>query len=369
MSSVIWRCDLVPQYEAYSEEIDAAIKSVLGSGRYVLAENVAAFEAEFAAYVGSPHAVGVNSGTDALILALVAAGVGPGDEVITTPFTAIPTYSAIRHTGASPIFADIDPETMLMDLGAVERALTPRTRAVVAVHLFGNALDVEALRLVVGPGVFILEDCAQSHGAAVRGRRTGTLGDAAAFSFYPTKNLGAYGDGGLVTTGDAGLADDVRRRRMYGMTSKDAFMFDGINSRLDELQAAILRVKLRHLDAMNARRRELAAVYAALLPAEVRPQAVRAGVESVCHVYAALCEDRRDDLVVALGEDGIQTNVYYPMPLCRQEAYRRAFNDAPPVPVTEVICARVIALPLYPEMPEATAELVARAITRFYRGS
>jgi dTDP-4-amino-4,6-dideoxygalactose transaminase len=369
MKPRIWRCDLVPQYEAYREEIDAAIRGVLGTGRYVLAENVAAFEAEFAAYLGARHGVGVNSGTDALILALGSAGVGPGAEVITTPFTAIPTYSAIRHTGATPIFADIDPGTMLMDLAAVERALTPRTRAVVAVHLFGNAVDVEALRRIVGPEVFILEDCAQSHGAAVRGRRTGTLGDAGAFSFYPTKNLGGYGDGGLVTTESAALADDVRRKRMYGMISKDAFVVDGVNSRLDELQAAILRVKLRHLDAMNARRRALAALYAQLLPAEhLRPQVVHPDVEPVHHVYAALCRDRRDELVAALERDGIQTNVYYPMPLPRQEAYRRVFSDTPSVPEAEGVCARVIALPLYPEMADAVVEEVAGAITRFYRG-
>jgi len=370
MTPKIWRCDLVPQYEAYRQEIDAAIGAVLRSGRYVLAENVAAFEAEFAAYVGSPHGVGVNSGTDALILALECAGVGQDAEVITTPFTAIPTYSAIRRAGARPVFADIDRETMLMDLDAVARALTPRTRAVVAVHLFGNAVDVEALRRVVGPDVFILEDCAQSHGATVRGRMTGALGDAGAFSFYPTKNLGAYGDGGLVTTPSAALASAVARRRMYGMVDKDTFVTDGTNSRLDELQAAILRVKLGHLDAMNARRRALAARYAERLPAEhVRLQAVRPDVVPVYHVLSALCDARRDELVLALEREGIQSNVYYPMPLPRQEAYRRAFTDTPAVPAAEEVSRRVIALPLYPEMDEAVVDRVAEAITRFYRGA
>ncbi|MFO0760802.1 MAG: DegT/DnrJ/EryC1/StrS family aminotransferase [Byssovorax sp.] len=365
--TTIWRCDLVPQYEAYREEIDAAIRGVLASGRYVLAENVAAFEAEMAAYVGAAHGVGLNSGTDALIFALVAAGVGPGDEVVTTPFTAIPTYSAIRHVGAIPVFADIDPDTMLMDLGEVERVITPRTRAVVAVHLFGNAVDIEALRRIAGPGVFILEDCAQAHGAAVRGRRAGSLGDAAAFSFYPTKNLGGYGDGGMVTTNDAAMAESIKKRRMYGMINKDFFDRDGINSRLDELQAAILRVKLRHLDAMNAARRALAARYAELLPAELlRPQAVRPGVEAVHHVYAATCRDRRDELLASLEQQGIQANVYYPLPLPRQEAYRRAFSDHPAVPRAEALCQRVIALPFYPEMPEAIVETVASAIRRFY---
>lgn len=367
MKPDIRRCDLVPQYEAYRAELDLAIQQVLGSGRYVLAANVAAFEAEFAAYVDVPYGVGVNSGTDALILAMDAFGVGEGDEVITTPFTAIPTYSAIRHTRATPVFADIDPETMLMDLGAVERALTPRTRAVVAVHLFGNALDIEALRRIVGPSVFILEDCAQSHGAAVRGRRTGGLGDAGAFSFYPTKNLGGYGDGGMVTTRDEALAQAVRRRRMYGMLNKDTFATDGINSRLDELQAAILRVKLRHLDAMNARRRELAALYAGLLPSEhLRMQVVRPGVEPVHHVNAVLCRTSRDELVSFLAQEGIETNVYYPLPIPHQEGYRRAFASVPAVPAAEDVSRRVMALPMFPEMPAAVVERVASAVQRFY---
>jgi dTDP-4-amino-4,6-dideoxygalactose transaminase len=365
--TTIWRCDMVPQYEAHAAEIDEAIRGVLRSGRYVLGENVTAFEREFAEYLGAPFAIGVNSGTDALLLALGSFGVGPGDEVITTPFTAIPTYSAIRHTRATPVFADIDPETFLMDLGAVERALTPKTRAVVAVHLFGNAIDVEALRAIVGPDVFILEDCAQSHGATVRGKKAGTLGDAAAFSFYPTKNLGGYGDGGMVTTHRKEIADGVRLRRMYGMISKDEFIVDGINSRLDELQAAVLRVKLRYLDGMNAARRALAARYAALLPPQVTPPVIRPGIEHVHHVYVALC-DRRDELVASLDGQGIQTNVYYPMPLTRQEAYRRAFPVAPPVPAAEHVCSRVIALPMYPEMPASTVELVAAAMGRFYAG-
>lgn len=365
--TMIRRCDMVPQYEAHAAEIDAAIHGVLRSGRYVLGENVEAFEHEFSTYLGSPFGVGVNSGTDALLLALSAFGIKPGDEVITTPFTAIPTYSAIRHTRATPVFADIDPRTFLMDLGAVERALTPRTRAVVAVHLFGNAIDVEALRTIVGPDVYILEDCAQSHGAMVRGKRAGSLGDAAAFSFYPTKNLGGYGDGGMVTTHRKEIADSVRLRRMYGMITKDEFIVDGINSRLDELQAAILRVKLRHLDAMNAARCARAALYAARLPEEVQPQSIQPGIDPVHHVYAALCADRRDELLASLDEQGIQTNVYYPMPLTRQEAYRRAFpGSTPAVPAADDVSARIIALPMYPELSESAIEHVAAAICRFY---
>lgn len=368
MAEMIWRCDLVPQYEAYQDEINQAIERVLMSGRYVLGENVAAFEREFAAYIGCQYGIGVNSGTDALMLALSCFDLQPGDEVITTPFTAIPTYSAIRHIGAKPVFVDIDPETFLLDLKQLKQALTPRTKAVVPVHLFGNAVDIERLREIVGPHIFILEDCAQSHGASVRGRKTGALGDISAFSFYPTKNLGAYGDGGIILTDNEDFAKRVRLRRMYGMINKDEFVMDGINSRLDELQAAILRVKLTHLDEMNARRMELAALYADLLNEKhIRPQAVQPGIQSVYHVYSALCVGKRDALVAFLEERNIQTNVYYPMPLNRQKGFLAASEPSPSMPVTEDVSRRVIALPFYPEIPEETIRLVASCIDQFYQ--
>jgi dTDP-4-amino-4,6-dideoxygalactose transaminase len=365
----IWRCDLVPQYRAHRTEIDAAIREVLESGRYVLAEQVAAFEREFSAYIGTAHGIGVNSGTDALILALLELGVRPGDEVLTTPFTAIPTYAAIHHVGAVPVFVDIEPDTFLMDLTRVEAALTSRTRGVVPVHLFGNAVDIEALRALVGPDRFILEDCAQAHGAEVRGRKVGSLGDAGAFSFYPTKNLGGYGDGGLVTTNDPDFAARLRRRRMYGMVSKDEFVSEGINTRLDELQSAILRVKLRHLDDANSRRRALAQAYAASLPAgHVVPQAVRDGVQSVVHVYAARVSGRRDALLQWLEARDIQANVYYPLPLYRQPGFQSTAGGRPhpALPVVEDVARRIIALPFYPELPEETLAAVADAVTRFF---
>ena len=298
MEDMIWRCDLVPQYKEYQREIHEAMEGVLLSGRYILAENVQAFEREFSEYIGSKYGIGVNSGTDALILALGCFDLKPGDEVILPPFTAIPTYSAVRHSGATSVFVDIDPHTFLMDLDRVKNALTSRTKAIVPVHLFGNAVDIERLRDIVGPDVFILEDCAQSHGAAVRGKKTGVLGDISAFSFYPTKNLGAYGDGGIILTDNKDFAETIRLRRMYGMINKDEFIIDGINSRLDELQAAILRVKLKHLNAMNARRAELAALYASLLdPEYIQPQKVQDGITAVHHVYSVLCRDRRDELI------------------------------------------------------------------------
>lgn len=364
---MIWRCDLVPQYQAYKEEIDRAVLGVLASGRYTLGQEVAAFEREFAAYLGCRRGVGVNSGTDALMLALWCLRLRPGDEVITTPFTAIPTYAAIKHVGARPVFVDVEEDTFLIDLEQVAAALTSRTRAVVPVHLFGNAVDVERLRGIVGPGVAILEDAAQAHGATVRGRKVGGLGDLGAFSFYPTKNLGGYGDGGMVMTDSDELAETLRRRRMYGMVNKDECVEDGINSRLDELQAAILRVKLRYLEAMNRRRQELDVLYRQQLPPQVRPQAVRPGTESVYHVYSVLCDGRRDELVAALEREQIQTNVYYPMPLPRQVAYRVAFGEHPPLPIAEEVCRQVLALPFYPEMSAEVVTLVTDRIADFYR--
>lgn len=364
---MIWRCDLVPQYEAYQNEINEAIQRVLRSGRYVLGENVAAFEAEFSSYIGCDYGIGVNSGTDALMLALWCFNLKKGDEVITTPFTAIPTYSAIRHVGATPIFVDIDPATFLMDLKQVEKVLTEKTRAIVPVHLFGNMVDIDQLRAIVGPDIFILEDCAQSHGASIRSKMSGSLGDIAAFSFYPTKNLGGYGDGGMVLTNRKDFADMVRLRRMYGMINKDEFITDGINSRLDELQAAILSVKLKYLDQMNQRRRELASIYGKLLPSPfIKPQVFEEEVRGIYHVYSALCTDRRDELMSYLGSKSIQVNVYYPMPLSEQQGYKKNESVSVKLPMTTKVSERIIALPFYPEIPLKTLEYVADQIHNFY---
>jgi dTDP-4-amino-4,6-dideoxygalactose transaminase len=352
----------VPQYLELKAELDEAMQRVLQSGRYVLGDEVRAFEAEFADYLKVPYAVGVNSGTDAIMMGLWALGVQHGDEVITTAFTAIPTYSAIRHVGAVPVFVDIDPDTYLIDLEQVAAAITPRTRAVVPVHLFGNVVDIARLRAIVGSRIKIMEDCAQSHGATIDGLQTGSMGDAAAFSFYPTKNLGAYGDGGLVATRDPAVADFVRSRRMYGMISKDEFVEDGVNTRLDELQAAVLRVKLRHLDRMNARRRAVADRYRAELPPAIRPQQVSPRVVANYHVYAARCAFDRDALIAALERQSIQTNVYYPMPITKQKGYRGAF---PPLEAAESVCRSVIALPMYPEMPETVLRTVCAAVANF----
>lgn len=364
---MIWRCDLVSQYEAYRDEIDEAIQKVLYSGRYTLGENLISFEKEFAAYIGCKYGIGVNSGTDALILALWCFNFEEGDEVITTPFTAIPTYSAIRHAGATPIFVDIEPDTFLIDLDKIKNAITEKTKAVVPVHLFGNVVDIEKLRSIIGPDIYILEDCAQAHGASNQGKKAGSMGDISTFSFYPTKNLGGYGDGGMVLTNNPKWEDMVRKRRMYGMINKDEFIMDGINSRLDELQAAILRVKLRHLDEMNEKRVKLAKIYNDRLKKEfIRPQAVRHNVKSVYHIYSAVCKDRRDDLVRYLEGKNIQSNVYYPMPLTKQVGYQNVFGEAEKLPVAEEVSKQIIALPFYPEMSKEILDFAVKCIDDFF---
>jgi dTDP-4-amino-4,6-dideoxygalactose transaminase len=363
---VIWRCDLVPQYLAYKAEIDAAIGEVLTSGRYVLAEQGARFEEAFARYLGVPHVIGVGNATDGLTLALGAVGVGPGDEVITTPFTAIPTVAAIVDAGAKPVFVDVCPETFLMDLDQVAGAVSARTRAVMPVHLFGNVVDVPRLRALVGPTLPIVEDAAQAHGSTLAGVQAGTMGTCGVFSFYPTKNLGGYGDGGAVVTNDPAIAERVRLRRSYGMVDKDHIVTHGINSRLDEIQAAVLRVKLRYLDEMNARRRAIAARYVAEVdPVLFRYQRVPADVVSNYHVFAAVCRGEREPLVRHLDERGIQTNVYYPLPLYRQAAHRDLCRGQPPLPRVEELCTRILALPLYAELAAETHTQVIDALNRF----
>jgi dTDP-4-amino-4,6-dideoxygalactose transaminase len=349
---VIWRCDLAPQYLEYRGEIDAAIARVLLSGRYTLASEVALFESEFADYVGVKHMVSVANATDGLTLALEALGVGPGSEVITTPFTAIPTVSSIVDAGAKPVFVDVDRETFLMDLSSVQSAITARTKAIMPVHIFGNAADIRQLRALAGEGIPILEDAAQAHGSTIGGEQCGSIGNAGVFSFYPTKNLGAYGDGGAIGTNSDVISSHVRLRRMYGMVDKDHIAIHGVNSRLDELQAAILRVKLKHLEEMNRKRRRIAARYRA----ELRPdlfecQKIPEQANSNYHVFVVRVTGSRDVMEKYLEDRGIQSNVYYRLPLYRQQAMEAEW-DSKPLPVVEALCAEVLALPMYPELPE-----------------
>lgn len=365
---MIWRCDLVPQYLQFRDEVLQAMDRVMNSGRYILADEVAAFEKEFAAYLGGGHAVGMANATDALTLCLRAFDVGPGDEVITTPYTAIPTVSAIIDAGATPVFADIDPDTYLIDLGSVVDRITPRTKAVMPVHIFGNVVDVPRLREAIGPATPIIEDAAQAHGSMIRGLKAGTMGDAGVFSFYPTKNLGGYGDGGAVVVQDSNVAAKLRMLRMYGMVDKDHICMHGVNSRLDELQAAVLRIKLPHLDEMNRRRIRIADRYARALPSGLfRPQKVPPDVVSNFHVYVARFLGDREAFIRHMDEAGIQTNIYYVLPLHLQEACRPLGNKAGDCPIAEALCHQAIALPMYPELPDSTVDTIVAAAQAFPR--
>ena len=359
--------DLKAQYRHIQRELDPAIARVLRSGRFVLGDEVTAFEQEFASYCGAAHAVGVNSGTAALQLALLACGIGKGDEVITAAFTSVATVAAIELTGARPVLVDIDPQHFSIDPERAEAAITPRTRAILPVHLYGCPADLVALQEIVRrKGLFLVEDCAQAHGAQVGGKKVGTWGDIAAFSFYPTKNLGAYGDGGAVVTGDPALAQRIRLLRQYGWEQRQVSQVKGLNSRLDDLQAAVLRVKLKHLDRWNARRRELSSRYTRLLSGlglvlPVEPE----GSFSVYHLYAIL-HARRNNLQAYLGERGIQTLIHYPLPVHLQPAYADLGYRAGDLPCSEKAARQVLSLPLYPEMSLASVDAVGRAVGDFF---
>ena len=354
---------MLPQYEAHKTDVLEAIERVLASGRYTLSNEVKSFETEFAEYAGADHGVGVANGTDGLILALLSLGVGQGDEVLTTPFTAIPTLSAIVATGATPIFADICDDTYLIDIEKVRDALTKRSKAIVPVHLFGNVVDIGALREVLPSGFPIVEDACQAHGSMLNGRKAGTIGDFGVFSFYPTKNLGGYGDGGIVITSNERLAESLRLLRMYGMTDPAHISSHGYNSRLDELQAAILRAKLPHLDVMNERRNVIAGRYRAeLSPAMFEHQKIEDGSYSNYHVFAARVAGDRQKLQDQLEQKGIQTNVYYPLPLHLQKA--NAFLGKPEgsFPIAENLCREIVALPMYAELSKDKLDHVIDAI-------
>jgi dTDP-3-amino-3,4,6-trideoxy-alpha-D-glucose transaminase len=342
------------RYERYRSEIDAALRRVLESGRYVLGREVDGFEREFAAYLGAGHVVGVASGTDALSLALDALGVGPGDDVLVPALTAPPTAVAVARLGARPVFVDVEAGTRGLDPARAAAAVTPRTRAMIAVHLHGIPARVEELlALAQRLGLALVEDCAQSHGARVAGRRTGTFGHAAAFSFYPTKNLGALGDGGCVATGDAALAARVRRRREYGWDANRTCIEPGFNSRLDELQAAVLRALLPSLDDDNARRARLAARYDAALGSRpgLRLPPRREG--SVYHQYA-IEADARDTTAARLANAGIGTAVHYPLSLHRHPA----FSSPGEFPVAERLAATLLSLPIQPELEPHAARVI-----------
>ncbi|HKS09128.1 MAG TPA: DegT/DnrJ/EryC1/StrS family aminotransferase [Pyrinomonadaceae bacterium] len=355
------------QYESHRDEIEAAIKRVLESGRYILGDEVSAFEREFADYVGVREAIGVGSGTEALHLALVACGVGAGDEVITVAHTAVATVAAIELTGATPIFVDIEPDYFTLNPDQLEDAITSRTKAVIPVHLYGQPADLEAIITIAKQhGIKVIEDCAQAHGATYRDRRVGSWGDAACFSFYPTKNLGAIGDGGAVVTNDAALAEKVRSLREYGWSSeRNVSHASGWNSRLDELQAAILRVKLRFLDSDNERRREIAALYDALLrDSDLILPLRREDATHVFHLYVVSSRER-DELLARLREEGVGALVHYPVPVHLQPAYSGKNIYADRLTNTERISREILSLPIYPELTKEEIERVAAACVSY----
>jgi dTDP-4-amino-4,6-dideoxygalactose transaminase len=360
--------DLPAQMDSIRPEIDDAVKGVLDSAHYILGEEVAAFEREFADYCGVLECVGVDSGLSALELPLRAWGIGVGDEVITAANTFIATITAIRSVGATAVLVEADPRTYLLDTAAVEAAITPRTRAIIPVHLYGQTADIAPLsELAVRYHLLLLEDACQAHGARYHGRRAGSLGHAAAFSFYPGKNLGGAGDGGAVTTDDPELAERIRMLRNYGARVKYHHEIMGYNRRLDSMQAAILRVKLRHLDRWNAARRAVAATYAerlAGLPL-VLPE-VAAGNEPIWHLYVIRAADR-DAVAKHLSAAGIETGLHYPVPLHRQQACPEFHHLQ--FPVSDVIAAECLSLPMFAELTRRQIEVVAEALRAALMGA
>lgn len=356
------------QYLAHKDEIDQAIRAVLDKGWYILGEQVRAFEAEFAAYIGVGHGIGVGSGTEALHLALRACGIGPGDEVITVSHTAVATVAAIELTGATPVLVDIDPVYYTMATDRLASLITPRTKAIIPVHLYGQPVELEpVLALARQHGLRIIEDCAQAHGALYQGRRVGSFGDLSCFSFYPTKNLGALGDGGIIVTDQPDLAQQVRLLREYGWAERYVSHKTGMNSRLDELQAAVLRVKLRSLDEDNMARARIAAVYEANLQnTELTLPAVRQNVNHVYHLYVVRCS-RRDELLQCLREQGIAPLIHYPVPVHLQPAYQGRLPGCDDLLETERAAKEVLSLPMYPELSESEIQTVAEVIQVFFK--
>jgi dTDP-4-amino-4,6-dideoxygalactose transaminase len=354
--------DLGLQYRELKSEIDAAVSDVFATTQFILGPQGEMLEKEMAAYLGVKHAIGVASGTDALHLALKAAGLGEGDEIITTPFTFIATAEAVAYVGSNSVFVDIDPGTFNLDVQQVMEAITAKTRAILPVHLFGQPADLTPLKqLCEEYGLLLIEDCAQSCGAAYQGKMTGAWGDLGCFSFFPSKNLGCYGDGGMVVTDDDRLAEEIRVLRNHGSRERYQYHVIGMNSRLDELQAAILRVKLRHLDRFNQLRRENAHHYSRLLAALDLETPYEDGKgRHVYHQYTVLTE-QREAIQSSLADAGIASGIYYPVPLHRQEVFARQCEGVT-LPVSERISERVLSLPIYPELTGDQIERIVEVI-------
>lgn len=356
--------DLKAQYQSLKAEIDQAVLEVLASSQFVLGPAVAAFEAQFAAYCQTRYAVAVNSGTSALHLALLAAGVGPGDEVITTPHTFIATVAAIAYTGATPVFVEIEPHSFTLDATQLAAKLSARTKALLPVHLYGQAAAMQPiLALAQQHGLVVIEDAAQAHGAEYHGQRVGSIGAMGCFSFYPGKNLGAYGEGGAITTNDSQLAHKLRMLRDWGAERRYQHAIKGFNYRMDGIQGAVLGVKLAYLEQWTEARRTLAARYtAALAPLGLRVPTTRPECRHVYHIYA-IRDPRRDQLQAFLQEQGISTGIHYPIPVHLQEAFAELGHQPGAFPQSEAAAREVLSLPLYPELQPAQQDQVIAALT------
>ncbi|HEY1754801.1 MAG TPA: DegT/DnrJ/EryC1/StrS family aminotransferase [Bryobacteraceae bacterium] len=355
--------DLRAQYHSIKAEIDAAIAATLESSQFILGKEVAAFEEEFAAFQSTRHCIGTNSGTSALHLALLAAGVGAGDEVITTPFTFVATAAAILYAGARPVFVDIEPETYNLDPAQIAAAITPRTKAIMPVHLFGHPADLDPIMETARRhGLVVIEDSAQAHAAEYKGRRVGSIGDIACFSFYPGKNLGAFGEAGCVVSNNPELARTVRLLRNWGEESRYHHILRGYNYRMEGLQGAILRVKLKHLEAWTEARRSRAGLYAqALKGAGIKPPRELPWARHVYHVHAIESEDRWD-IQKDLAAQGIQTAIHYPEPIHMMAPYRDPAFPPGSLPQAERVASGILSLPIYPELPESSVEEIAAAV-------
>jgi dTDP-4-amino-4,6-dideoxygalactose transaminase len=360
--------NLKAQYAEIKDEVEQGLAETIANCSFILGPNVQAFEQECADYLGVKHAIGVASGTDALHLALIAEGIGPGDEVITTAFTFIATAEAIRYVGAKPVFVDIDPKTFNISPEAIEQAITPKTKAVMPVHLFGQPVDMARITaLCAQHNLKLIEDCCQSFGASIGGRQTGAIGDTGGYSFFPSKNLGAYGDGGLVVTNSDAAAETIKMLRNHG--SKVRYYHDiiGYNSRLDEMQAVILRAKLKRIDRYNRSRRRAAHRYSELLADLPLTTPFEDGVgEHVYHQYTLLC-DRRDEVMKALQENQIACAIYYPVPLHRQNVFKDECAGVS-LPNTDKVAATCLSLPICSELDDQTIERIASVIRGVLKG-
>ena len=359
--------DLNAGYLAQKEDIDSTVTNVLSSGWYILGEQVSQFEMEFSTFCNCSHAVGVASGTDAILIALKAFNIGPGDEVITVSHTAVATVAAIEHSGAKPVMIDIDPHKYTMNPALLSSAITPNTRAIIPVHLYGQPADMKPIiNIAKSNNLIVIEDCAQAHGAKYENQRVGSLGDAGVFSFYPTKNLGAFGDGGAVTCPDQRIADRLRLLRQYGWQSRYISEEVGFNSRLDEIQAAILRVRLQDLDKNNHKRRQIANIYeTSLVNCPIKLPLSKGGDEHVFHLYVIQTSER-DLLRSYLDNKGISSAVHYPVPVHRQPAYLKYGYVKDTLPITEKAAQEVLSLPMYPQLTARQQQFVINAIQEYF---